>query len=79
MDHSVKAMTSPRAAGRLLNPHRFENDELELLYRRYVCKLQRSSVVYVVALFVLLTAVLANLGLLYAQVSNQSPIGKCET
>ncbi|XP_018324756.1 Ca(2+)/calmodulin-responsive adenylate cyclase isoform X3 [Agrilus planipennis] len=67
MDHSVKAMTSPRLLGRLFNPHRFENDELEQLYQRYVCKLQHSSVVAVVALFVILTAVLANLGLAYAQ------------
>lgn len=67
MDHSVKAMTSPRLLGRLINPHRFENDELEQLYQRYICKLQHSSVVAVVALFVLLTAVLANLGLAYTQ------------
>lgn len=68
MDHSVKAMTSPRMLTRLLNPHRFENDELEQLYQRYICKLQHSSVAGVVALFVLLTALLANLGLVYAQV-----------
>ncbi|KAF2905886.1 hypothetical protein ILUMI_00287, partial [Ignelater luminosus] len=67
MDHSVKAMTSPRLLGRLLNPHRFENDELEQLYQRYICKLQHSSVVAVVALFVLLTTVLAILGLAYTQ------------
>lgn len=67
MDHSVKAMTSPRILARLLNPHRFENDELEQLYQRYICKLQHSSVAAVVALFVLLTGVLANLGLVYAQ------------
>lgn len=66
MDHSVKAMTSPRLLGRLLNPHRFENDELEQLYQRYICKLQHSSVVAVVALFVLLTAILAALGLCYS-------------
>ncbi|XP_017779594.1 PREDICTED: Ca(2+)/calmodulin-responsive adenylate cyclase-like, partial [Nicrophorus vespilloides] len=67
MDHSVKAMTSPRIASRVLNPHRFENDELELLYQRYICKLQHSSVAAVVALFVILTAILASLGLVYAQ------------
>lgn len=66
MDHSVKAMTSPRVVPRLLNPHRFENDELEQLYQRYICKLQHSSVAAVVALFVLLTALLANLGLVYS-------------
>ncbi|XP_057653494.1 Ca(2+)/calmodulin-responsive adenylate cyclase isoform X4 [Diorhabda carinulata] len=67
MDHSVKAMTSPRILSRLLNPHRFENDELEQLYQRYICKLQHSSVAAVVALFVVLTFLLANLGLGYAQ------------
>lgn len=67
MDHSVKAMTSPKILSRFLNPHRFENDELEMLYQRYICKLQHSSVTAVVALFVLLTLVLANLGLVYIQ------------
>ncbi|XP_030753255.1 Ca(2+)/calmodulin-responsive adenylate cyclase-like isoform X5 [Sitophilus oryzae] len=67
MDHSVKAMTSPRVLARALNPHRFENDELEQLYQRYICKLQHSSVAAVVALFVLLTFLLANLGLVYSQ------------
>lgn len=67
MDHSVKAMTSPRILTRILNPHRFENDELELLYQRYICKLQHSSVAAVVAIFVVLTALLANLGLIYAE------------
>lgn len=67
MDHSVKAMTSPRILTRILNPHRFENDELEQLYQRYICKLQHSSVAAVVAIFVVLTALLANLGLIYSQ------------
>lgn len=69
MDHSVKAMNSHRklAFSRLLNRHRFENDELEGLYQRYIFKLQHSSVVSVVALFVILTAILANLSLAYAQ------------
>nr|CAD7265051.1 unnamed protein product [Timema shepardi] len=69
MDHSVKAMNSHRklALSRLLNCHRFENDELEFLYQRYIFKLQHSSVVSVVALFVVLTGVLVNLSLVYAQ------------
>ncbi|XP_044734406.1 Ca(2+)/calmodulin-responsive adenylate cyclase isoform X3 [Chrysoperla carnea] len=69
MDHSVKAMNSHRrvAWARLLNRHRFENDELELLYQRYIFKLQHSSVASVVALFVILTAILANLSFAYAQ------------
>lgn len=69
MDHSVKAMNSHRklALSRLLNRHRFENDELESLYQRYIFKLQHSSVASVVGLFVLLTALLANLSFVYAQ------------
>lgn len=69
MDHSVKAMNSHRklAFSRLLNRHRFENDELEGLYQRYIFKLQHSSVASVVALFVILTGILANLSLAYAQ------------
>lgn len=67
MDHSVKAMTSPRVLARILNPHRFENDELEQLYQRYICKLQHSSVAAVVALFVVLTCLLATLGFFFAQ------------
>lgn len=69
MDHSVKAMNSHRklTLSRLLNRHRFENDELESLYQRYIFKLQHSSVVSVVGLFVLLTALLANLSFAYAQ------------
>uniref|UniRef100_A0A1B6D199 adenylate cyclase n=1 Tax=Clastoptera arizonana TaxID=38151 RepID=A0A1B6D199_9HEMI len=69
MDHSVKAMQSHRKLvfSRLFNRHRFENDELESLYQRYIFKLQHSSVASVVALFVLLTAVLANLSFAYAQ------------
>ncbi|XP_049823997.1 Ca(2+)/calmodulin-responsive adenylate cyclase-like isoform X2 [Aethina tumida] len=67
MDHSVKAMTSPRILARMLNPHRFENDELEQLYQRYICKLQHSSVAGVVALFVVLTCLMAALGLVHSQ------------
>ena len=65
----MKAMNSHRklAFSRLLNRHRFENDELESLYQRYIFKLQHSSVASVVALFVILTGVLANLSLAYAQ------------
>lgn len=68
MDHSVKAMppasarTPWLAVARMLNRHRFENDELESLYQRYIFKLQHSSVAAVVALFTIMAAVLANLG-----------------
>lgn len=69
MDHSVKAMNSHRkiVLARLLNRHRFENDELEALYQRYIFKLQHSSIASVVALFILLTAILANLSFAYVQ------------
>lgn len=73
MDHSVKAMPPAssrhpmRALVRFLNRHRFENDELEGLYQRYVYKLQHSSVTAVVALFAALAIVLAALGFTYAQ------------
>lgn len=69
MDHSVKAMNTQRSVAwaRFVNRHRFENDELELLYQRYIFKLQHSSVASVVALFVLLTSILAILSFAYAQ------------
>ena len=46
MDHSVKAMSGHRKMrfSRLLNRHRFENDELEGLFQRYIFKLQHSSI-----------------------------------
>ncbi|XP_059470227.1 Ca(2+)/calmodulin-responsive adenylate cyclase isoform X2 [Neocloeon triangulifer] len=72
MDHSVKAMPPAssrhpfRALIRFLNRHRFENDELEGLYQRYVFKLQHSSVTAVVGLFAVLAIALAALGFTYA-------------
>ena len=43
MDHSVKAMSPHRkvAFSRLLNRHRFENDELEALFQRYMFKVRK--------------------------------------
>lgn len=69
MDHSVKAMSPHRkvAFSRLLNRQRFENDELEALYQRYIFKLQQASIVSALALFVLLTAVLAVLEFVYSE------------
>ncbi|KPU74600.1 uncharacterized protein Dana_GF21594, isoform C [Drosophila ananassae] len=58
MDHAVKA-----TRGRPLNTLRFENDELECLYQRYTLKLQRFSVLGVVALVVVLCGVMAALSL----------------
>lgn len=66
MDHSVKAASDARRLARLLNRHRFENDELESLYRRYTFKLQHASVASCLALFAVLAGVLANLGGAYA-------------
>lgn len=79
MDHSVKAMQGRPSVflGRLINRHRFENDELEALYQRYIFKLQHSSVLSVVALFVLLTAVLANLSIAYAQAPTVQNVYHC--
>lgn len=64
MDYSVKA-----ARGRLWNKLRFESDELECLYQRYTLKLQRFSVMGVLALIVVLSGVMASLSLGY----NQAP------
>ncbi|XP_043199762.1 Ca(2+)/calmodulin-responsive adenylate cyclase-like isoform X3 [Amphibalanus amphitrite] len=65
MDHSVKAMSSHRKAAfaRLLNRHRFENDELEALYQRYIVKLQRSSIGGALVLYILLCTLLGVLAL----------------
>ena len=63
MDHSVKTMPRTRGVSSLprilFNRHRFENDELELLFQRYIFKLQHSAISSFVALFIVLTAVLA--------------------
>ncbi|XP_071520790.1 uncharacterized protein [Panulirus ornatus] len=76
MDHSVKAMTPHRkvAFSRLCHKHRFENDELEELYRRYTLKLQQSSVAAASALLLLLSLLLAALHVTYAQVAAPAPI-----
>uniref|UniRef100_A0A1I8NAQ5 adenylate cyclase n=1 Tax=Musca domestica TaxID=7370 RepID=A0A1I8NAQ5_MUSDO len=60
MDHAVKA-----TRGRPWNTLRFENDELECLYQRYTLKLQRFSVLGVVALVVVLCGVMAALSFVY--------------
>lgn len=69
MDHSVKAMQSHRkqAFSRLFNRHRFENDELENLFQRYIFKLQHNSISSFVALFIVLTSVLAILSFVLVQ------------
>ncbi|XP_059084540.1 Ca(2+)/calmodulin-responsive adenylate cyclase-like isoform X4 [Tigriopus californicus] len=69
MDHSVKAMQNHRkeAFSRIFNRHRFENNELEGLFQRYIFKLQHSSISSFVALFIVLTAVLAVLSFVLVQ------------
>ncbi|KAG0692883.1 Adenylate cyclase type 1 [Chionoecetes opilio] len=76
MDHSVKAMTPHRkvAFSRLCHKHRFENDELEELYRRYTLKLQQASVAAASALMLLLCLLLASLHVAYAQAAAPTPI-----
>ena len=76
MDHSVKAMTPHRkvAFSRLCHRHRFENDELESLYRRYSLKLQQASVGAASALLLALTLILAALHVTYAQQAAPAPI-----
>lgn len=82
MDHSVKAMSPHRkvAFSRLLNRQRFENDELETLYQRYIFKLQQASIASVLALFILLASSLAILNFIFVQmltVSNVYHVGHC--
>ena len=50
---------------------RFENDELERLFRRYILRLQQGTITAVVALFVVLTAALATTSFLTIQVTVQ--------
>ena len=69
MDHSVKAMNSHRkvAFSRLFDRHRFENSELEYLFRRYILRVQHTSITAAVALFVVLTAALATISFIQVQ------------
>lgn len=59
MDHAVKAMSARGPLARFVTRRRFESAELEELYARYACKLQRSSVVSALALWAALAAALA--------------------
>ena len=54
---------------------RFENDELERLFRRYILRLQQGTITAVVALFVVLTAALATTSFLTIQVTVQYNTG----
>ncbi|XP_028177775.1 Ca(2+)/calmodulin-responsive adenylate cyclase-like isoform X3 [Ostrinia furnacalis] len=59
MDHAVKAMSARGPLARLVSRRRFESAELEELYARYACKLQRTSVGSALALWAALAAALA--------------------
>lgn len=59
MDHAVKAMSARGPFSRLVARRRFESAELEELYARYACKLQRTSVGSALALWATLAAALA--------------------
>ncbi|XP_060810823.1 Ca(2+)/calmodulin-responsive adenylate cyclase isoform X2 [Amyelois transitella] len=59
MDHAVKAMSARGPLARLVARRRFESAELEELYARYACKLQRTSVGWALALWAALAAALA--------------------
>ena len=76
MDHSVKAET-PHRKGllyRLCKQNRFESDELEELFHRYVLQLQHTSIATVSALLMGLSLTLAALHVTYAQVAAPIPI-----
>ncbi|XP_014661660.1 PREDICTED: adenylate cyclase type 1-like [Priapulus caudatus] len=67
MDHSVKTLTS-RPNIRLqwiLQRRRFESDELERLYQKYIFKLQQSSIASVLLLFIVLSGALAVISLVF--------------
>lgn len=84
MDHSVppderwsRRRRKPAALRTLLHGWRFENDELERLYRRYIFKEQHTAVVQTLAVFAALTAILAALTLTFVALgssSNSSPV-----
>lgn len=76
MDHSVKAVLPHRkgALARLCKQQRFESDELEELFHRYVLKLQQASVAAVSGLLLALSLTLAALHVTYAQVAAPVPI-----
>ena len=55
------------AFSRLFNRHRFENSELECLFRRYILRVQHASITSAVALFVVLTAAMATASFIKVQ------------
>ena len=69
MDHRVNTMPTHRKAAfaRLVNRHRFSNDELETLYGRYSCRLQTASVVSCTVLLLVMGAVLSCLHFWYSR------------
>lgn len=76
MDHSVKVMNSHRkvAFTRLFSHRRFESKELEQLYRRYIFKLQQSSIVSALILLACLSISIALVQICYRQSANMVAI-----
>lgn len=81
MDHSVKVLNIPRRKSSqilhqcskiIVNRRRFENDELESLYQRYIFKLNQSSIFSVLILMILITLSLIVIELL--SLSRWSPL-----
>ncbi|XP_076330201.1 adenylate cyclase 1-like [Tachypleus tridentatus] len=60
MDGNIKTVTARRKVlfSRLINRRRFDNEELESLYQRYTFKIQQSSIVSVLGLFIFFTGIL---------------------
>ncbi|KAI1286421.1 Adenylate cyclase type 1 [Halotydeus destructor] len=74
MDHSVKATSHRKVAfSRLFQRRKFENAELELLYQRYIFKLQQSSIVCVIILITVLSLCLAVTELVYGPAHHYYP------
>lgn len=76
MDHSVKAVLPHHTDffNRLWKHQRFESDELEELFHRYVLKLQQTSIAAVCGLLLGLSLILAALHVTYAQAAAPIPI-----
>ena len=55
------------AFARLLNRQRFANDELEILYGRYSCRLQQASVISCAVLLLIMGAILSGLQFWYTR------------
>ncbi|XP_076361646.1 adenylate cyclase 1-like [Tachypleus tridentatus] len=72
MDNSTKTVNAHRKVifSRLINRRRFDNEELESLYQRYTFKIQQSSIVSVLALFIFLTGILTILHIVFVKTAS---------